>query len=103
VRKADNLPPSCAIVTKSGSLNFLEHSGPLQACNWTALTFYLLSWGTAVKVLRYKSEGPWFDSGWCHWNFSLTSFRSHYGPGVDKASNRHEYRDYFLGVNAAGA
>ena len=38
MRKADNLPPSCAVVTKSGSLNFLEPSGPLQACNGTALT-----------------------------------------------------------------
>jgi len=37
VRKADNLPPSCAVVTKSGSLNFLEPSGPVQACNGTAL------------------------------------------------------------------
>jgi hypothetical protein len=36
VRKADNLPPSCTVVTKSGSLNFLEPSGPLQACNGTA-------------------------------------------------------------------
>jgi hypothetical protein len=27
---------------------------------------------TVVKVLCYKSEGRWFDSGWCHWNFSLT-------------------------------
>jgi len=31
------------------------------------------------------------------------SFRSHYGPGVDKASNRNEYQEYFLGVKAAGA
>ena len=35
------LPPSCAVVTKSGNLNFLEPSGPLQACNGTALTLYL--------------------------------------------------------------
>jgi hypothetical protein len=36
--------------------------------------------------------------------FSLTySFRPHYGPGVDSASNRNEYQEYFLGVNAAGA
>ena len=28
--------------------------------------------GTVVKVLCYKSEGRWFDSSWCHWNFSLT-------------------------------
>ena len=59
---------------------------------------------TVVKPLCYKWEGLWFDSGWCHWNFSLTqSFRSHYGPGVDSASNRNEYQEYFLGVKAAGA
>ena len=34
------LPPSCAVVTKSGNLNFLEPSGRLQACNGTALPFY---------------------------------------------------------------
>ena len=28
--------------------------------------------GTVVKVLCYKSEGRWFDSRWCHWNFALT-------------------------------
>ena len=38
-----------------------------------------------------------------HWNFSLTySFRSYYGPGVDSASNRNEYQEYFMGVKAAG-
>jgi len=31
------LPPSCAVVMKSGNLNFLETSGALQACNGTAL------------------------------------------------------------------
>ena len=31
------LPPSCAVVMKSGNLNFLEPSGPLQVCNGTAL------------------------------------------------------------------
>jgi len=34
--KADNLQLSCAVVTKSGSLNFLEPSGPVQACNGAA-------------------------------------------------------------------
>ena len=33
------LPQSCAVVTKSGSPNFLEPSGPLQACNWTDFTY----------------------------------------------------------------
>ena len=35
--------------------------------------------------------------------FDINSFRSHYGPGVDSASNRYEYQEYFLGVKAAGA
>jgi len=25
------------------------------------------------------------------------SFRPHYGPGIDSASNRNEYQEYFLG------
>ena len=57
-----------------------------------------------VEALHYKSEGRGFDSRWCNWNFSFTySFRSHYGPVVESASNRNEYQEYFLGVKAAGA
>jgi len=33
----------------------------------------------------------------------IKSFRSLSGPGVDSASNRNEYQEYFLGVKAAGA
>jgi len=33
----------------------------------------------------------------------IKSFCSHYGLGVDSASNRNEYQEYFLGVKAAGA
>jgi len=33
----------------------------------------------------------------------IKSFRSHYGPGADSASNRNEYQKYFLRVKAAGA
>ena len=57
-----------------------------------------------VEALHYKSESHGFDSRWCHWNFLLTqSFQLHYGPGVDSASNRNEYQEYFLGVKAASA
>ena len=57
-----------------------------------------------AEALRYKPVGRGFDSRWYHWNFSLTLFfRPHYGPGVDSASNRNEYQEYFLGVKAAGA
>ena len=27
---------------------------------------------SGVEALHYKLEGRGFDSGWCHWNFSLT-------------------------------
>jgi len=55
-------------------------------------------WGTRCRSwLRYKLGGRGFDSQWCHWNFSVTySFRPHYGPEVDSASNRNEYQEYFL-------
>jgi len=33
----------------------------------------------------------------------IKSFRSHYDPGVDSASNRNEYNEHFLGVKSAGA
>jgi hypothetical protein len=57
-----------------------------------------------IETMLYKSEGRGFDSRWCNWNLSLTySFRPHYGPGVDSASNRIKYQEYFLGVKAAGA
>ena len=60
--------------------------------------------GVVVKALRYKRAGRGFDSRWCHWNFfSYIILQSHYGPGVDSASNRNEYQVYVLGVKAAGA
>jgi len=31
------------------------------------------------------------------WIFHWQSFRPHYGPEVDSASNRNEYQEYFLG------
>jgi len=43
VRKADNLPPSCAVVMKSGNLNFLETYGPFCACKGIALPLPLHS------------------------------------------------------------
>ena len=46
------LPPSCAVVMKSGNLNFLEPSGPLQACNGTALPLLNI---TSVCLYFYLS------------------------------------------------
>ena len=83
------LPPSCAVIMKSGNFNFLKPSGPLGG-------------STVVKVLCYKSKGRLFDPSWRHWNFSFFSPRSHYGPGFDSTSNRNEYQERFLGVKSAG-
>jgi hypothetical protein len=70
--------------------------------NWSSKHMHVVA--LLVEALRYKLEGRSFDSQWCHWNFSLTlSYRPHYGPGVDSASNRNEYQEYFLGVKATGA
>ena len=43
MRNANNLPPSCAVITKSGNLNFLEPSRPVQACNGTGLLYFTMS------------------------------------------------------------
>jgi hypothetical protein len=50
-----------------------------------------------VEALLYKPKSRGFDS--------RLSFRSHYGPGVDSASNRNDYQEYILRgeVKAAGA
>ena len=64
-----------------------------------------LLWGdcgsTVVKVLCHKSL---VQSQLVSLEYFMTKFfRSHYGRGVDSASNRNEYQEYFLGVKAAGA
>jgi hypothetical protein len=50
------LPPSCAVVMKSGNLNFLQPCGPLQACNGTASTnlMKILPVGTEL----FHGDGP---------------------------------------------
>jgi len=49
VRKADNISPSCAVVTKSVDLNFLEPFGPVQVCNGVDLSLFRLK--TVVKFV----------------------------------------------------
>jgi hypothetical protein len=41
-----------------------------------------------------------FPAGVNGFFINIKSFRSHYGPGVNSASNRNEYREYFLGVKS---
>ena len=60
-----NLPPSCAVVMKSGNLRFLEPSGPAQACNGVALPlpfycpFHLRSSHGRQSSRAYSSRTAW--------------------------------------------
>jgi len=47
------LSPSCAIVMQSGNFNFLEPSGPLQACNGTDLPLPLILLFFLAPSLRF--------------------------------------------------
>ena len=49
-----------------------------------------------VEALRCKSEGRGLDSQCVLCDFSLTSYRPHYGLVVDSASERNEYKGYLL-------
>ena len=55
--KADNIPPSCAVVTKSGNINFLEPSWPFRACNGTVLPLLdiIMITGNCIDVDGNKS------------------------------------------------
>ena len=53
------------------------------------------------EALCYKPKGRYFFSRWSYLSFLLTkSFRLHCCPEVDSASDRNEYRQYFLSGNA---
>jgi len=53
-----------------------------------------------VKHANNKKKIP---TGVIEFFIDIKSFRSHYGPEVDSASNIKQYQEYFLGVKAAGA
>jgi len=57
---------------------------------------------TAVAQWLRKIAGS-IPAGVSGFFIEIKSFRSHYGPGDDSASNINEYQEYFLGVNGAGA
>ena len=63
----------------------------------TAVAQWLRCCATNRKVAGSIPDGV---IGIFHWHNPPDRF---YGPGVDSASNRNEYQENFLGVNAAGA
>ena len=53
-------------------------------------------------VINRKVAGS-IPAGVIGFFIDIKSFRSHYGPGVDSASNRNKYQEHFLGVKAGDA
>ena len=52
--------------------------------------------GLRCCVTNRKAAGS-IPAGVNTFFIDIKSFRSHYGPGVDSASKRNEYQQYFLG------
>ena len=74
----------------------------------TKIKSYISREGTAVaQWLRccatVRKVAGSIPAGVSEFFVGIKSFRPHYGPGVDSASNSNVYQDYFLGVKAAGA
>ena len=107
----------CHLLT-TGTLTLTAFVGVLylltvatRSSNYTALQpsiWGISYWGTAVAqwlrccATNRKVAGS-IPAGVSGFFIDIKSLRSHYGPGVDSASNRNEYQEHFLGVKAAGA
>jgi len=88
--------------------NAIPCSTKQAVCRITNIQYVPMAPGTAVaQWLRccatYRKVAGSIPAGVSGFFIDIKSFRSHYGPGVDPASNRNEYQEYFLGVKAAGA
>ena len=77
--------------------------------NWSLnFAFLFIILGTAVAqwlrccATNQKVAGS-IPAGVIGFFIDIKSFRLYYGPGVDSASNRNEYQEYFMEVKAAGA
>jgi len=70
-------------------------------CTWFLTATAVAQWLRCCTTSR-KVAGS-IASGVSGFFIDIKSFRSHYGPVVDSASNRNEYQEHFLGVKAAGA
>ena len=81
-------------------LNFLViHTMGTAVAQWLrccaiSMAIYVLQIGRSLVRSQLVSLEFFID---------IKSFRSHYGPGVDSASNRNEYQEHLLGVKTAGA
>jgi len=109
-----SVPVSAYMQANNRSTHYLEFwkTVQMEAATCTAhnekFNYYLLYLGTAVAqwlrccATNRKVAGS-ILAGVSGFFIDIKSFRSHYDSGVDSASNRNEYQEYFLGVKATGA
>ena len=95
MHKADNLPPSCAVVTKSVNLNFLEPSGPAQACNGTALPLPLpvqlfLVIIIIIIIIQLNSD-------------QISTFENSKGSTCRQNDRKRDVKYYYTAINTAVA
>jgi hypothetical protein len=67
----------------------------------TILGTAVAQWLSCCATIR-KVAGS-IPAGVSGFFFDIKSFLSHYGPGIDSASNRNVCQEYFLEAKAAGA
>jgi hypothetical protein len=84
---------------------FLIHTDPAKVGG--QLTFWHMKLigacgGAVVEALRYKPEGGRINQVLLEFFIDIL-LPTALSPGVDSASNRNEYQEYFLGVKPAGA
>ena len=65
-----------------------------------SVTFAVAQWIRCCATNR-KVAGS-IPAGVIGFFIDIKSFRLHYSPGVDSASNRNEYQEHFLAVKAVG-
>jgi len=98
-RLAVCLVANCLVATQERLclLRFVSYCYILLTKLGTAVAQWLRCWVTNRKVAGS------IPGGVSRFFIGMKSFRSHFGPGVDSASNRNEYQELFLGAKAAGA
>ena len=98
--------PKLCVASEVGLSQTESYCSLVKSANFAEIVVTIMGTAVAQRLRCCATNRKVTDSipaGVNGFFFDIKSFRSHYGPGVDSASNRNEYQEYFLGVKAAGA
>ena len=93
MRKADNQSSSCAVVTKSGNLNFLEPSEPIRACKGTALPLPLPTPQKVVFVSSTRNKEKWDGQGMWHVAEEILAYQRGLCSMEQQQQNNNKYNN----------